>query len=83
MIPIKQSLLFLLLFITLHAFAQCDSLALAPDSLQWVFCDSVVGPSPTNGYTNVVKKFDDTLYIGGKFRFAGKYTGSFLSLIHI
>lgn len=80
MIPIKQSLLFLLLFIKLHAFAQCDSLALAPDSLQWVFCDSVVGPSPTNGYTNVVKKFDDTLYIGGKFRFAGKYTGSFIAV---
>lgn len=81
MIPIKQSLLlFLLLFIKVDAFAQCDSLALAPDSLQWVFCDSVVGPSPTNGYINVIKKFDDTLYIGGKFKFAGKYTGSFIAV---
>jgi|GEM_PF-2749697 len=67
-----------LVFFSTNSFAQCDSTGLAHDSLQWV----VMGPtgSPSVGGTyrvlSSIKKYNDTLYLGGAFNYVGRYTGS-------
>lgn len=59
---------------SLASAAQCtDSLRLAPDSLQWV----LGGGGDANAQ---MVKYNDTLYVFGKFLYIGKYTGSHVGL---
>lgn len=59
-------------------FAQCDSIALAHDSLQWVI-EGRQGSTSMSGHfatASAVKRYKDTLYIAGNFDYVGRYTGS-------
>lgn len=62
------------LFNSYNSNAQCDTVRYAPDSLQFVFCNSL------GGHANVTTadKVGDTLYVGGDFRFVGKYSAGFM-----
>ncbi|WP_276132720.1 T9SS type A sorting domain-containing protein [Polluticoccus soli] len=53
-----------------QSFAQCDTSAFAPDSIQII----------TYGTVKTMKKHQDTLYVGGAFSMIGKFTGSFIGM---
>lgn len=57
----------------LHARAQCDSIALAPDSLQWVL-------GAAENSEPILKRYKDTMYLAGRFEYIGRYTGSCIGL---
>lgn len=77
--PIIRLIIFLSVFLNVNKVsAQCDSIALANDSLQWVVEGMTGSPSVGGTYRllSSIKKYKDTLYLGGGFDYVGKYTGS-------
>lgn len=68
----------LIIFCNVQAYAQCDSIALAHDSLQWVVEGRQGSTSLSGEYATAtaVKRYKDTLYVAGNFDYVGRYTGS-------
>lgn len=58
--------------VPVQSFAQCDSLQLAPDSVQFVTSDG--------GGIGSIERKGDTLYVAGGFSSIGRYTGSFTGI---
>ena len=77
--PIFRYLLLMLIGVNVSSqlHAQCDSFALAHDSLQWVVDGPTGSPSVGGTYRMLssIKKYKDTLYLGGAFSYVGRYTG--------
>lgn len=61
--------MWVLVVISFSASAQCDSVRLAHDSLQWVVAGNL-------SHVYAMERYNDTLYFGGGFNYVGKYTGS-------